>query len=316
MDRLTSIEMFLDVAREGTFSGVAKAHRVSKSAVSKHVAALEQHLGVRLLNRTTRKVSLTEHGRAYRTAATKILAELREAELALSSAASEPRGLLRVAAPISFGISVLGRLLPKFLAEYPDVDLDLALDDRFVDIVRGGFDVTIRIARPSDSGLVIRKLGTSETVVCASPAYLDTHGWPRRPEDLSAHQCLMYSGLEDRGWPFQRGDRLENIRVQGRFVADNGDVLRQAALAGLGIVHLPMFIIGDDLQAGRLRTVLDSYQAPDYPIYALFPHRTMLPTKVRCFLEYLSEALGSTEFDDVRSAPSRRTRTNASRDDE
>lgn len=303
MDRLATMEAFVRVADSKSFSEAARRLRSSKSLVSRQVAALEAELGVRLFHRTTRSLTLTEEGRAYREQVTRILAEIAEANMSVSQAQAQPRGRLKLNAPMSFGILHLAPALPDFLARYPAVQLDLVLNDRYVDVVDEGFDLAIRIGRLADSSLVARKLAALRMVLCASADYLATHGTPRVPEDLRRHQCLCYStNSQTPEWRFvtPEGKPL-SVQIDGRLHANNGDVLRSAALRGLGIVYLPSFIVGADLQAGTLCSLLPDFVATDTGIHAVYPHSRHLSAKVRAFIDFLAERFGALPHWDLVS---------------
>ena len=294
MDRLATMEAFVRVADSKSFSEAARRLRSSKSLVSRRVAALEAELGVRLFHRTTRSLTLTEEGRGYHAQVTRILAEIEEANRSVSQAQAKPRGRLRLSAPMSFGLLHLSPALPDFLARYPEVELDLSLNDRFVDVVDEGLDLAIRIGRLADSSLVARKLATLRLILCASPGYLGDHGAPKTPEDLRRHQCLCYStNAQAPEWRFVAPDGAPfSVPVAGRLHANNGDALRIAALRGQGIVYLPSFIVGGDLQAGTLQSLLPDYMPADSGIYAVYPHSRHLSAKVRAFIDFLAERIG------------------------
>lgn len=294
MDRLASMEAFVRVAECKSFSEAARRLRSSKSLISRQVAALEAELGVRLFHRTTRSLSLTEEGRSYHAQVTRILNDIEEANQSVSRAQAAPRGRLKLSAPMSFGILHLAPALPDFLARYPEVALDLNLNDRYVDVVDEGFDLAIRIGRLADSSLVARKLATLRMILCASQDYLLTHGTPGIPEDLRRHQCLCYStnSLAPE-WRFAAPDGSPlAVQIDGRLHANNGDALRIAALRGQGIVYLPSFIVGGDLQAGTLVSLLPDYIPADSGIYAVYPHSRHLSAKVRAFIDFLAERFG------------------------
>jgi DNA-binding transcriptional LysR family regulator len=301
MDRLANMEAFARVAEMGSFSAAARRLRTSKSLVSRQVAALEAELGVRLLHRTTRSLTLTEEGRGYREEVVRILAEIQDANMSVSRMQAAPRGRLKVNAPMSFSFLHLAPAIPDFLRRYPDVDLDMTLNDRFVDLVDEGFDMAVRIGRLTDSALIARKLAPMRPMVCASPAYLKEHGVPSKPADLRQHQCLCNSTntLIDE-WRFiDGGGRPVSVQIKGRLRANNGDTLRVAALNGMGLVYLPTFFIGGDLQAGTLVSVLSDYMPQDAGIYAVYPHSRHLLPKVRAFVDFLAERFGPRPYWDL-----------------
>ncbi|MGD0562497.1 MAG: LysR family transcriptional regulator [Roseiarcus sp.] len=301
MDRLAAIEAFVRVAEAQSFSEAARRLRSSKSAVSRNVGALESELGVRLFHRTTRSLTLTEAGRGYFERATRILADLEEANLAVSQLQSAPRGRLRVSAPMSFGFLHLAPALPDFLARYPEVAVDLAMNDRFVDLIDEGFDVAVRIGAMEDSSLIARRLAPIRRVVCASPAYFEARGLPLSPEDLKGHECLFNSNIaSSQEWRFTAPDgKSWPVEVKGRLSANNGDALRAAALQGLGIVNLPTFIVGGDLQAGALVTALDEFISQDMAMSAVYPHSRHLSPKVRAFVDFLADCFGPRPYWDL-----------------
>ena len=288
------MEAFVRVADSKSFSEAARRLRSSKSLVSRQVAALEAELGVRLFHRTTRSLTLTEEGRGYHAQVTRILAEIDDANRSVSQAQAAPRGKLKLSAPMSFGILHLAPALPDFFACCPEVQIDLSLNDRYVDVVDEGFDLAIRIGRLADSSLVARKLATLRMILCASQDYLDRHGTPQTPADLSKHQCLCYSSNSQAPeWRFVAPDGAPlTVPIDGRLHANNGDVLRIAALRGQGIVYLPSFIVGADLQAGTLVSLLPDYIPADAGIHAVYPHSRHLSAKVRAFIDFLAGRFG------------------------
>lgn len=294
MDRLAALEAFAKVAETQSFSEAARRLRSSKSAVSRHVAALEAGLGARLFHRTTRSLTLTEAGRDYFARASRILADLDEADASVTQLQAAPRGRLRVNAPMSFGFLHLAPALGDFLARYPEVELDVNLTDRFVDLVDEGVDVAVRIGSLTDSSLVARRLAGIRRVLCASPDYLERRGVPKTPDDLKGHDCLSNTNITiTREWRFIHPDgKPWPIEVRGRMTANSGDLLRVAALHGHGFVHLPTFIVGGDLRAGTLVSVLDPYIAQDLTLNAVYPTARHLSPKVRAFVDFLAERFG------------------------
>jgi len=300
MDRLAAMQAFARVAEAGSFSAAARQLGMAKSVVSKLVMGLENHLGARLINRTTRRLSLTEAGIAYYESCTRILAAVEEAELSVGRLQAVPRGRLKVNASMSFGFLHLAPAIPDFLAHHPEVEIDLTLNDQFTDLVQEGYDVAVRIGALPDSSLIARKLAPSRRVLCASPAYLDRHGVPQVPEDLARHNCLGYAYLvTGNEWRFRGPDREHAVRVSGNFDVNNGDALRAAALGGLGIAQLPTFIIGQDLAAGTLRCLLSDYVLPETNIHAVYPHNRHLSAKVRAFVDFLAERFGPEPYWDA-----------------
>ncbi len=298
MDRFAAMEAFVKVAELQSFSEAARRLRTSKSLVSRQISTLEADLGARLFQRTTRSLALTEAGRAYYERAVRILADIEEATLSVSQLQAAPRGRLRVSAPMSFGFLHLAPAIPDFLARYPEVEADVVLNDRFVDLVDEGFDMAIRIGRLQDSSLIARRLAPSRVAACASPSYLAAHGTPRTPDDLRHHQCLSYSNMAVADeWRFTRPDgRIWPVEVSGRLHANNGDALRAVALKGLGLALLPTFIVGGDLKAGTLEAVLMEFIAQDGAMYAVYPHSRHLSPKVRAFVEFLAARFGPQPY--------------------
>ncbi|MBP0600678.1 LysR family transcriptional regulator [Herbaspirillum sp. LeCh32-8] len=291
MNKLREIECFVAVADLGSFVKAADALGISKAAVSRTVLELEARLGSRLMQRTTRRLSLTEAGTLYLERCKQIVAALEEADDLLSAGAANPTGLLRINAPHTFGVLHLAPLWPMFLERYPGVALDITLSDRIVDIIDEGFDMAIRIARLSDSTLIHRKLTTTNLQVCASPAYLEKHGTPQHPQDLTQHQtiCYSYNASKD-DWQFSGPEGPVTVKVNSRMHVNNGDSCVAAALGGVGITRQPTFMIDQYLRSGQLVPVLTDYTSPELGIYAVYPSRAHLPAKVRAMLDFLSEA--------------------------
>lgn len=293
MERLVAMAHFARVVEAGSFSGAAAQIGVSKSTVSKEIMALEDFLGVRLLQRTTRSLALTEAGEAFYARCARMLAEAEAAEREAQQGAVSPRGRLRVTAPMTYGERRLAPMLAQFACKWPDVDIDMVLDDRIVDLVQDGFDVGIRIAQLADSSMVARKLAPAPRYVVASPAYLERKGVPQIPEDLSRHDGLLYSYVSASDqWTF-RGEREVTVRVQGRMRANNGEVLKTAALAGLGVCVLPSFFVEDELADGRLVAILPAWTDQRASIWAVYPHARNLAPSVRAFVDFLAEELAA-----------------------
>lgn len=257
---------------------------------SKHVTGLEGQLGVRLLNRTTRRLSLTEAGMAYRDRIQVILEEMEETELTVAQLSSEPSGTLRIMAPTSFGSFHLTRAMADYRKEYPNVRIDLLFTARTPDFVGEGLDLAIRIGELKDSSQVARKLSQSRLVVCASPDYLKKNGMPEVPSDLERYNCLVFSPRSPLGaWPFTGEQGTYNVRVTGSIKANTGDALRIAAIQGCGLIQLPTYMTGLDIKAGRLQPVLEQYEPPALPIYAVYLQRRLLSAKVSTFVNFLYE---------------------------
>lgn len=297
MDTIDGMRTFAAVVAEGSFSRAAERLAMSPQLASKYVGRLESRLGVRLLNRSTRQLSLTEAGRAYHDRVRQVLADIDDMENVVGDMTARARGTLRINAPMSFGQLHLTRAITDYQAAQPEVEVDLTLNDRVVDIVSEGFDLAIRIGRLEESSLVARRLAPVRLVVCGSPDYFRRRGVPEAPEQLSAHDCLRYAYASDYDrWGFERGGKAHSVRVRGTFSANNGDALRIAALAGKGIILQPTFIVGDDIRAGRLQTVLDQYRAGELNVHAVYAHRQYLSAKVRTFVDYLAGYFGSPPY--------------------
>lgn len=288
MDKLTSLRAFAKVVELGSFAEAGRTLRLSRSAVSKYVAELEQDLGVQLLQRTTRHVSPTENGQAYFERTLGILADLEAADQAVAQLQSTPRGLLRINAPMSFGTIKLGPLIAEFMARYPDLQVQLVLTDEQVDPVQAGVDVTLRIAELETSSLIARKLTDIDRVICASPDYFKAKGRPGEPDDLRRHDCLTYGFLSTGNqWKLTGPDGDHWIAPHWTLCANNAEVLRDAAVKGRGIAILPVFIVEPQLKSGALLTVLDDYRAPPLTLYAVYPPTRHLSVKVRLFIDFL-----------------------------
>lgn len=290
---LDGIVVFAGVVEEGGFSAAAKRLGHTTSHVSKSVAALERRLGVRLLNRTTRSVSLTDDGRAYYDRCRVILDVAEEATALAEERRVTPTGILRLNAPVSFGLSHLSRLLPAFLATYPEVTLDVELNDRMVDIVAEGFDLAIRIGALDESSLISTRLGQSRGVVVATPDYWDRHGRPSRPSDLRHHACISYSNLAaPQDWVFQTAPGIEEtVKVPIRALANSAELETAFALAGTGATRLPAFTCQAEIDAGELEIVLADYETAPMGIFAVYPHRAHLSVKVRAMVDFLRDQL-------------------------
>lgn len=290
MDRLAGIQVFAQVVESGSFSKAADKLSLSTSAASRLVADLEAHLETRLLNRTTRRVSLTESGRAFYERAVQLLADLDEAEREAGRAAVSPRGTIKLTTSVNFGVRHVAPALAAFMALHREIAFDVSLSDRIVDLVEEGFDLGIRIGGPGAQNLVARKLGETRLVPCASPEYLAARGAPRVPEDLAAHDCFTYEyGEPATQWRFRDPSGKDRVvRVAGRLHSNNGDLNAEAAARGAGIAFEPAFIVGPDLRAGRLVPLLQEFVPPPLPIYAVYPSRKHLSAKVRVFVDFLA----------------------------
>jgi DNA-binding transcriptional LysR family regulator len=289
MDRFEAMRVFSQVVELGSFSKAADHLGLSATATSRHVAELEAHLQTRLLNRTTRRISLTETGRAFYARCVQLRADLEEAEQEAARAAVVPRGTIRLTCAVNFGVRHLAPALADFLAAHAEVRFDVSLSDRTVDLVEEGFDLGIRIGAAGSEQLVARKLGETRLVPCASPAYLAARGAPRTPDELGAHNCFTYEYVSPRNqWRFRDAAGSEHaVRVSGSLHSNNGDLLAEAAARGAGIVFEPAFIVGPELRAGRLVPLLQDFTPAPVPIYAVYPSRKHLSAKVRVFVDFL-----------------------------
>ena len=299
MSSLTEISIFVKVVELSSFTAAAEALEMSQPVVSKAVTRLEEKLGARLLNRTTRRLSLTEAGAALYRRSVSALAEIEDAELEVARFQTEPRGTLRISAPMSFAILHLGHLLPQFHERFPGVNVELHLDDRQVDLVEEAFDLAIRVGRLQDSNLVARKLAPCRQVLCASPAYLQKMGAPERPEDLLEHRCIIYSLLSTpREWRFTDAQGESHVvPITGALQSNNGLLNRSAAIAGAGIVLLPEFYIGEELRSGALKPLLPEFTPIELAMYALYPERRNLTPKVRAFVDFLAAAFSPAPWE-------------------
>ncbi len=294
VDRLTSLTAFVRVVDSGGFSAAGRRLNMSTTMVSNHVQALEDQLGARLLHRTTRKVSLTEVGKAYYDRCIQILADLEQADDIAGALQSTPRGTLRVYTATHI-VPFIAPVVAGFLASYPDVKVDLTMGERTIDMIDEGYDVAIRLTPPPDSSLIVRSLATWRHVLCCSPGYIDKHGRPQQLSELANHNCVRHAlyPYEDE-WRFvDRKDTPASVRVSGNLFSNSGDTLRTAALQGLGVFLAPGFLIADDLEAGRLVRLLPEYRPVEFAMNAVYPHRHHLSAKVRTFIDLL--ALHSAE---------------------
>lgn len=297
MDKLTGMAVFAKVAEKSNFTAAARDLGLSKSAVSKQIQRLEDRLGVRLLNRTTRKLHLTESGQAFYERARRVVEEAEEAEFAVSRLHTEPRGTLRINAPMTFGLRHLAPWLPDFIKQYPDLGIDIAFNDRQVDLIEDGFDVGIRIADLTDSSLIARKLSPCRMAVVASPDYWNKNGRPAYPSELADHECLLYQHLKTGGeWRFDGPDGPINVPVQGRLRSDNGDALLEMTKAGLGVYLCPTFMSGESISSGELEPVLNQFVRSNISVYAIWPHNRHLSAKVRTFVDFLIDRYGTKPY--------------------
>lgn len=293
MNNMSDIATFVAVVEQGSFTAAADHLEISKAVVSKYIGRLESRLGSRLFNRTTRRLTLTESGRMLYERSSRAIQDLLSAESEVMQFAGEPRGKLRITAPVFFGEEFLAEFFDGFSTRYPDVELDVDLDNRMVDLVKEEFDVGIRIASLPDSSMVARRLSEIKIVTVASPQYLDKHGVPDEPADLRHHQCLLY-GLQriPHEWRFKRsGSQAMNVRVKGSFRSNNDAVLKRAALDGKGFLRVPQIFIADELKSGSLIAVLEPYEIQTTTLSVVFPTRRNMAAKVRVFVEDLAQTL-------------------------
>ncbi|GAB4356642.1 MAG: LysR family transcriptional regulator [Cyanophyceae cyanobacterium] len=295
MDRLESLQAFIQVVEAGGFAAAARRMMRSRSAVNKLVVALEQHLGVQLLYRSTRRVVPTETGRAFYEQCREILADLEAAELAASRSRQEPRGSLKINGPMSFGTLHLGPAVAEFAAIYPSLRVQVVLEDRFVDPIAEGYDVTVRIAERGWTGksLATVAIAPVELVLCAAPSYLERHGIPEEPMALPEHNALHY-GYTNTGsqWVLGGPSGEQPVAVAGNFCANNGDVLRSAAIAGLGITLLPRFLVAEAIAQGQLCPLLEAWPPRPLMLTAVYPANRHLSAKVRLFVDFLRDRFG------------------------
>lgn len=287
---LNDILVFTRVVQAGSFTGASRELDMPKSTVSRKVSALEERLGARLLQRTTRKLSLTDVGRTYYQHAARVVAEVEEAERAVHRLQETPRGLLRVTIPLNFGF--FAPIVTAFMSRYPEVQLEIVCADRVVDLVEEGFDVAIRAGELGDSSLVARSLGALKSYLVASPGFLRRHGTPDRPEEIGRLDCVVFGAGPDRfTWKLTRGGETTTVRIRPRLVVNDFELLDEAARSGLGIAVLPLFRCIDDLRAKRLRRVLPEWCAREVPLHAVYPSTRHLSPKVRAFLDHLRERM-------------------------
>lgn len=291
VDLIAAMRVFTQVVDAGSFAAAADKLEMSRAMVTRHVAQLESHLGVRLLHRTTRRLSLTEAGAQYQQRAVQVLGLVQEAADSAAQHARSPSGTLRIASSVGFGHAHLQPAITAFLRQYPQVQVDLHLAERTVDLVEEGFDLAVRVATRIDPGLVARRLARVRTLMVAAPAYLKARGTPRKPQDLLAHNCFSYAHKDWRAeWHLRRGEEAHDVPVRGNLRASGGAVLVLAALEGDGIALEPEFMLCEHLAAGRLVRVLPQWQTPELAVHAVYPERHHLPLKVRCFVDHLAQA--------------------------
>jgi DNA-binding transcriptional LysR family regulator len=291
MDRLRLMETFVRVVETGNFSAVAREERTTQSAVSKQVQALETMLGAKLLVRSTRSHALTEAGKRYYERCRQVLDTLEEARVEVQRTENEISGVLRVAAPVSFGRLHIVPRLKAFFERYPQLKIDLQLDDGFVDLVVGGIDLAFRVGELKDSRLIARRIGTAHRAVLASPDYLARHGEPQHPAELRDHQCIVYTGLANLNeWNFQDEDGGQHtVRIKGNLQSNSSEAIRQAIIVGIGICYTPLWVYGDDIRAGRVKPILTRYRAPPLPLNVVFQPARRPSIKISHFVSFFAE---------------------------
>lgn len=294
MDGFSAIPVFVTVVEKSGFSPAAKHLGISTSAVSKRINQLEEKLGVQLLHRTTRKLSLTEAGKHYYEHAARAYAAAKDAADAVAQLQGEPRGRLRINTPMSFGRLHIAPLIPEFLRQYPEITLDMVMEDRQVDLVKEGFDIAIRGGNLADSSLIARRIAPLHNVLCAAPSYIRDHRQPEQVSDLSQHNCLTFSyASQVNEWHFSKNGYEQTISVTGNYQVNNSEALLEAIGQGLGIGRLPTFIAAREIKEGRLVPLLTDYKMPSQTIYAVMIERQYMPAKVRVFIDFLIEKMGS-----------------------
>lgn len=299
MDRLQSMRVFAKVVEQGSFARAGTMMEMSNAVVTRHVADLEQHLGTRLLNRTTRSLSLTETGQGYLERVRQILSDIDDADALASASGCKPGGTLRIYCHPNFGQSQLAPLLPLFAAEFPDIVLDVTLSDKGADLVEEGFDVGILIGlQKVDASMIARPLATSSVVLCASPAYVARRGAPARPADLTAHDCLNHDfELVRQYWYVRCGNSEVKVPIVSKMISNNGEILRQAAMAGMGIMLRSSYTMQDDLASGRLVRLLPDYCTGTLDVFLAYPSRKLLSAKVRAFVDFMTARFPHPEQD-------------------
>jgi DNA-binding transcriptional LysR family regulator len=311
LDRVTGMQVFARVAALGSLSAAARAMGMSQTMATKHMAAIEDRLGTKLLHRTTRRLTLTESGRSYLEAVERILADLDEADAAAAVEAIEVRGTLRLNVPVSFGIREIAPLLSELARRNPALTIDLGLNDRQVDLIEEGWDLVIRIGNMKDSSMIARRLANCSTVVCAAPSYLKAHSTPRKVADLTAHNCLGYTLSQTVGpnsWTFGPSGKIK-VAVKGTLRANNGDALLAAAVAGLGIIYPPTFLVDSEIRSGTLVPIkLDHEPTALDGIFAAYPANRRPPAKVRATIDFLAEKLGQRPHWESGNKPNTRHR--------
>ena len=292
MDLLGPMRTFVRVVEAGSFTSVAAEQNTTQPTISRQVAALEEHLGARLLTRTTRALALTDDGRAFYEHALRALEAVGEAENAVGRRQAKPTGTLRLAVPVVLGRRHIVPRLARFLARYPEVSIDLAMSDGFVDLVEHGIDLAIRVGEITDQSLVARKIGMVRRLTVASPAYLKAKGTPRTPEDLARHDCIVYTRLATGNrWHFESKNGPIAVTVSGRYRVDNSEAVREGVLAGLGVAVIPSFAFSDEIERGSLKVLLKAYEPKLLPLNAVYASRRYVPPRVRAMIDFLVHEL-------------------------
>lgn len=301
MDRFENMNTFIRVVEAGSITGAADRLGVAKSAVSRRLKELEEHLGVELFHRTTRRMNLTDTGRAFFHQSVRIREDVLEAELATSQAHGTLKGSLKVALPSSFGLMHMGPVINEFLQEYPEIEFDLDFNDRKVDLMQEGFDLAIRLAILPDSSLIARRLAPINAVICASPTYLENMGVPQSLGELSNHRCLVYSLLEDfEHWHLiDTNGKAIKVKIRPYLKATTGEFLRDAAVEGQGIILVPSFIAYKEIERGDLVPLLTDYKPPQIDAYAIYPQTRYLSRRVRAFVDFLVKRFEGTPYWDL-----------------
>jgi len=296
MSQLEDMRIFTESVDAQSFTAAAERLGLSKQFVSKRIAALEKRLGARLLVRSTRRLRVTDLGLAYHERAQRILLEVDDAEQMIASQTAVPRGMLRLSAPMTFATLHMAPLIPVFMQRHPEVSIELELNDRTVDLIGEGYDMAVRIGTLADSSLVARRIAAVQLVTCASPEYLSARGTPTTPELLTAHDCLLYGHAHHSEWTFMGSGRTRKVTVGGRMRSNNGEMLREAAIAGMGIICLPDFIVATALADGRLVEVLSPFRPEAFTVYAVYPQHRQSSLLVRVFSDFLVERFGEGQM--------------------
>ncbi|EGR2607968.1 LysR family transcriptional regulator [Vibrio alginolyticus] len=292
MDQLSAMRVYIRVIQTGSFSAAAREQNTSQATVSKKVAALEDKLGVKLITRTSRELSLTQAGQEYYEHCKNIVQEIDEVEASVRSQVSSPKGLLRIAAAAPLSRLLLAPLLAEFLYAYPDIEVDMVIDERHIDLVSEGIDVAIRAKKLEDSSLIARPLFNNPLLLVASPSYLKKYGAPTQPIELKTHNCIVYTFNRSlNNWHFMDHDQDISVPVRGAFRSNSGETNLEMALAGLGITQLPIWMVDKHLESGELVRVLKEFPSDSVPINAIYPHSRHVPLKVRCFVSFIQERI-------------------------